>query len=78
MNAFKSTFSRIDLAALIAACALLTACAHAPTADVGTRAAMPMSVSAAMGPIYFGDTMSFGEEVRDERAPVVATIQLEY
>ena len=78
MNASKSTFSRIDLAALFAACALLTACGQATTAGVDTHAAMPMSALAAMGPVYFGDTMSFGEEIRDEKAAVVASIQLEY
>ena len=61
-------------AALTACCAMLAGCDHRLAADSADSrsAAMPMSVLAAMGPVYFGDTMSFGESDANEPVVLVA------
>ena len=58
--------------AVLVASALLAACSTTATSS-------SMSADAAMGPIYFGDVMSFGIEAAPQPVTVVAsTITLEY
>jgi hypothetical protein len=57
---------------VLVACALLAACGSSATGS-------SMMVDAEMGPVYFGDVMSFGVEVAPQPATMVAsTITLEY
>ena len=75
MNVSTSNFPLRGLvvSVLASAGALLTACGH-PALDgtANASAAMPMSTPVAMGPVYFGDTMSFGAEVSAAPATLMA------
>ena len=67
----NSSLRFIAVSALLSACAMLSACDHAAVAQ-NSSAAMPMSVPVAMGPVYFGDTMSFGAEDGADHTTLVA------
>jgi len=57
---------------VLVACALLAACGSSATGS-------SMMMDAEMGPVYFGDVMSFGVEVAPQPTTMVAsTITLEY
>ena len=75
MNAFTSSPSLTTFAsaALIAACAMLSACGHAVTMSQAqdSLATMPMSTFATMGPVYFGDTLALGESNATEQTVLV-------
>ncbi len=76
MNAMISSPSLTTFAStvLIGAGVMLSACDHRVSADPaqGLSAALPMSTLAAMGPVYFGDIMSFGENPISESLLLVA------
>jgi hypothetical protein len=55
---------------VMAACALLAACGHTPGGVAS--ASTSMSSNAALGPVYFGDMMSFGQDEAPPPATLVA------
>lgn len=62
----------------LAACALLAACSHTPN-GVASASSTSLSSTATLGPVYFGDTMSFGQDEAPKPATLVAAaITLEY
>lgn len=74
----RKLHARPDAVTMIIACAVLGACVITLAARQSSGATVPMSSQASMGPVYFGDTMSFGLEAREEKPAIVAGIQLKY